>query len=206
MKSVPVPDYWYPQPRDKSGKEVAVHLVTLNPNNPSQQKKHKNISDHFYQTAGNQRIQHIQRVQNPSLFKHYLMKKQSLDEKIGSNKKFLFHGTRGDKVSEINKTGPNRSYAGNAYGAVYGRGVYFARDALMSVSYAQTLASTGQRYMYYTRVAVGQYAVGNQSMVVPPRKGGNDSYDSVVNNVANPTIFVLFYDNQYYPEYLITFV
>ncbi|XP_028392772.1 protein mono-ADP-ribosyltransferase PARP14-like [Dendronephthya gigantea] len=204
-ESVSVPDYWDPQPRDKSGKEVAVHLVTLNPNNPSQRKEHKDISDHFYQTAGNQRIQHIQRVQNPSLFKQYLIKKQSLDEKIGSNEKFLFHGTRGDKVSEINKTGLNRSYAGNTHGAVYGRGVYFARDASMSVGYAQTLASTGQRYMYYTRVAVGQYAMGNQSMVVPPRKGGNDSYDSVVNNVANPTIFVLFYDNQYYPEYLITF-
>ncbi|XP_028392678.1 protein mono-ADP-ribosyltransferase PARP15-like [Dendronephthya gigantea] len=187
QESVSVPDYWDPQARDKSGKEVAVHLVTLNPNNPRQQKENKNISDHFYQTAGNQRIQHIQRVQNPSLFKQYLMKKQSLDEKIGSNEKFLFHGTRGDKVREINKTGLNRSYAGNAHGAVYGRGVYFA---LMSVGYAQTLVLTGQRYI----------------MVVPPRKGGNDSYDSVVNNVANPTIFVLFYDNQYYPEYLITFV
>ena len=91
-------------------------------------------------------------------------------------------------------------------GAVFGRGVYFARDASMSVGYAPTMASTGKRYMYYTRAAVGQYALGNQSMVVPPKKTGNDSYDSVVNNVTTPTIFVLFYDTQYYPEYLITFV
>ena len=92
-------------------------------------------------------------------------------------------------------------------GVAFGKGVYFARDALMSVGYASPMPDR-KRYMYYTRVAVGQYAVGNSSMLVPPVKGvnSNDSYDSVVNNVANPTIFVLFYDNQYYPEYLITFM
>ena len=76
----------------------------------------------------------------------------------------------------------------------------------MSVGYAPAM-STGKRYMYYTRVAVGQYAVGNGNMIVPPKKGGgdDDSYDSTVNNATNPTIFVLFNDNQYYPEYLITF-
>jgi hypothetical protein len=76
----------------------------------------------------------------------------------------------------------------------------------MSAGYAPAMPD-GKRYMYYTKAAVGQYTVGNQSMVVPPPKGGSgtDSYDSTVNNVANPTIIVLFYDNQYYPEYLITF-
>jgi poly [ADP-ribose] polymerase 10/14/15 len=76
----------------------------------------------------------------------------------------------------------------------------------MSVGYAPA-TSNGNKYMYYTRVAVGEYAVGNQGMLVPPPKGSNsnDSYDSTVNNLASPTIFVLFYDIQYYPEYLITF-
>jgi hypothetical protein len=76
----------------------------------------------------------------------------------------------------------------------------------MSVGYAPAMPD-GKRYMYYTRAAVGQCTVGNKDLVEPPPKGGSgsDSYDSTVNNVANPTIFVLFYDNQYYPEYLITF-
>ena len=90
-------------------------------------------------------------------------------------------------------------------GAIFGKGVYFAKDASMSVGYAPAMRG-GKRYMYYTRVALGKYTLGNPNMVVPPLMGrGNDSYDSVVNNVTNPTIFVLFYDNQYYPEYLITF-
>lgn len=77
----------------------------------------------------------------------------------------------------------------------------------MSVGYTQVDPTTSKRYMYVAKVAVGEYAKGDSSMLVPPQKGGNsnDPYDSVVNNIPNPTIFVMFYDNQYYPEYLITF-
>ena len=74
----------------------------------------------------------------------------------------------------------------------------------MSVGYARANAS-GMRYMYYARVAVGEYTLGGSSMIVPPAKSVNESYDSTVNIVNAPTIFVLFHDSQYYPEYLITF-
>ena len=46
-------------------------------------------------------------------------------------------------------------------------------------------------------------------MIVPPPKNDpgnpNAKFDSVVDNVNDPTIFVLFYDREHYPEYLITF-
>ena len=90
-------------------------------------------------------------------------------------------------------------------GVAFGRGVYFARDASYSVGYAR---GSGSRYMYLARVLVGQYCVGNSSMIVPPPKDSSRPeilYDSVVNNVLNPSIFVVFYDFQCYPEYLITF-
>ncbi len=108
---VAVPEYWEAQPHDANGKVVAVHKVCLDPNNPSHQKEYKNISDLFLQTA-NEKILQIERIQNPSLFKQYIMKKQSLDEKNGSNEKLLFHGTKGDKLKEINESGLNRNYAG----------------------------------------------------------------------------------------------
>ena len=117
LAEVSVPEYWEPQPSDSSGKELAVHLVPLNPNDPKHKDEYKNISAHFQQTASEQIVQ-IQRIQNPSLFKQYLMKKQSLDEKSGSYEKFLFHGTRGDKLNEINENGLNRSYAGDVNGNV----------------------------------------------------------------------------------------
>ena len=62
--------------------------------------------------------------------------------------------------------------------------------------------------MYYAKVLVGEYTNGNQSMIVRPNKGTtdpNETYDSVVDNVGNPSIYVMFQDYEYYTEYLITF-
>ena len=62
--------------------------------------------------------------------------------------------------------------------------------------------------MYFGCVLTGKYTKGNSSMLVPPAKSPNNPnvlYDSVVGNVAYPSIFVVFYDAQAYPEYLITF-
>ena len=90
-------------------------------------------------------------------------------------------------------------------GVVYGRGVYFARDARYSLNYAR--GGDGGRHMYLARVLVGQYCVGNSKMIVPPPKNSSRQeilYESVVDNQGDPSIFVVFYDNQCYPEYLIT--
>ena len=62
--------------------------------------------------------------------------------------------------------------------------------------------------MYLAKVLVGQYCVGNPSMIVPTPKNPSKPeilYDSVVNSQSSPSIFVVFFDNQCYPEYLITF-
>ena len=62
--------------------------------------------------------------------------------------------------------------------------------------------------MYLVRVLVGEYTQGISSMIVAPPKGPNDAtvlYDSVVDNTSNPSIFVVFYDADAYPEYLITY-
>ena len=91
-------------------------------------------------------------------------------------------------------------------GTALGRGVYFARDASYSVGYAG--GGGGGRCMYLARVLVGQYCQGNSSMIVPPPKNPSRPeilYESVVDNAGNPAAFVVFYDNQCYPEYLITF-
>ena len=92
---------------------------------------------------------------------------------------------------------------------VHGRGVYFARDA--SYSCRPTYSppdSQGLRYMYYAKVLVGEYTQGNSSMIVAPSKNSgnpNETFDSVVDNTATPSMYVMFQDYEYYTEYLITF-
>ena len=91
-------------------------------------------------------------------------------------------------------------------GVAFGRGTYFARDAKDSIRYAEGGVGS-PRYMYLARVLVGQYCVGDFSMIVPPAKNKSRPailYESVVDYQGNPSIFVVFCDNQCYPEYLIT--
>ena len=81
-------------------------------------------------------------------------------------------------------------------GSLFGNGIYFATKAKHSVGYAKP-DLLGTRYMYVARVAAGEFTVGNSKMKVLPSRTGNIKYDSAVNNVANPSIFIMFYDNQY---------
>ena len=54
---------------------------------------------------------------------------------------------------------------------------------------------------------MGKFTLGKQQMKVAPplQAGSKDVFDTLVDNVNNPTIFVAMTDAQVYPEYLITF-
>ena len=86
--------------------------------------------------------------------------------------------------------------------SLYGEGVYFAKDAAYSARdrYSKQDTESGHKYMYLARVLVGKYTKGDKGIKKPPA-----TFDSVVNDVDDPGIFVVFYDGQAYPEYLITF-
>lgn len=62
--------------------------------------------------------------------------------------------------------------------------------------------------MYLAKVLVGKFACGKAGLKTPPPIDPDrteDLYDSVVDSVDVPTLFVVFHDDQCYPEYLITF-
>ena len=90
----------------------------------------------------------------------------------------------------------------------FGNGVYFARDASYSArdTYSPRDAN-GYKYVYLARVLSGEFIGGNSSMIVPPYKDPTQHihYDSVVDNVQSPTVFVIFQDALVYPEYLVVF-
>ena len=93
-------------------------------------------------------------------------------------------------------------------GVAYGKGVYFARDARYFHGYASVDAQ-GYRRMYFTRVLCGEYTTGHSGMYFPPPKNPqldqNVPFDSTVDNISNPSIFVVYNDSQNYPAYLITY-
>ncbi|XP_051779119.1 protein mono-ADP-ribosyltransferase PARP14-like isoform X1 [Erpetoichthys calabaricus] len=184
---------------------TSVQRVLLNPSSFEFQQ----VSDLFKQTSADKTIISIERIQNVFLWKAFDIKRSQLKDKNGQaelNEMQLFHGTDKDACDSIDKNGFNRSLAGQN-GTVYGHGVYFAKNSQYSVAYSPA-DQQGRHYMYLAQVLIGRYTVGNSSMRVPPaysQSNKNDLFDSLVDSVTNPTIFVVFHDDQVYPGYLITF-
>ncbi|CAJ1078797.1 protein mono-ADP-ribosyltransferase PARP14-like isoform X3 [Xyrichtys novacula] len=199
LKVEDIPDFWDPMPADKS-----CLAVTLQPGTP----EHKEILS-LFQASCKLTVIKIQRIQNPVLWKSLQIKKRDMEQrnKHQNNEKRLFHGTSEDTVDHINEHGFNRSYAGkNA--AFYGNGTYFAVNASYSASDTYSKPNQNmEKFMYLCQVLTGDYEHGKQHMIVPPNKKGSlvEKYDSVVDDVTKPALFVIFHDAQAYPEYLIMF-
>ena len=85
-------------------------------------------------------------------------------------------------------------------------GIYLDRDASYSSSktYSPPDANDEQN-MFLVRVLVGEYCRGDSSMVAPPIREGHEVFDSTVNQLIDPSVFVTYHDAQTYPEILIKF-
>ncbi len=80
------------------------------------------------------------------------------------------------------------------------KGVYFAKQASYSHNYTDRARSkTGHGHIFVTKVLVGKVEPGNSALNVPV------AGDTTVDNVASPSIFVIYHDAQAYPEYLLTY-
>ncbi|XP_044108150.1 protein mono-ADP-ribosyltransferase PARP15-like isoform X4 [Neovison vison] len=174
------------------------------------QSEYDTVKDKFSETCPSYEIEKIERIQNVCIWQSYQIKKNHMDMKNGhtDNERILFHGTDADSVPYVNEHGFNRSYAGKN-GAAYGQGTYFAVNAKYSANDKySTPDSNGRKHVYVVRVLTGVYTCGHARLVTPPSKNPHnptDLFDSVTDDTQHPSLFVVFSDNQAYPEYLITF-
>ncbi|XP_032262566.1 protein mono-ADP-ribosyltransferase PARP15 isoform X3 [Phoca vitulina] len=178
------------------------------------QSEYDTIKDKFSETCLSYKIEKIEKIQNICLWQSYQIKKKHMDLKNGhtDNERVLFHGTDADSVPYVNQHGFNRSYAGKngkEAGAAYGKGTYFAVDASYSANDTYSRPDgNGRKHIYVVRVLTGVYTRGHAGLVTPPSKNPHnptDLFDSVTDDTQYPKLFVVFSDNQAYPEYLITF-
>uniref|UniRef100_A0A8C2BVU2 Poly [ADP-ribose] polymerase n=1 Tax=Cyprinus carpio TaxID=7962 RepID=A0A8C2BVU2_CYPCA len=193
-----LPSHW----EDMTGQPVVLVKLTAG------SKEYADVEKEFRRTNLTFNIIEIERVQNSALWRNYMIKKEELEvkNKHKNNEKLLFHGTGPDKTDQINHHGFNRSFAG-MHGAMYGNGSYFAVDPCYSAQRYSKPDINRHKRMYLARVLVGDFTQGKQGLPVPPAKSSSsaDLYNSVTDNMTNPTMFVIFNDVQAYPEYLITF-
>ncbi|RXN18969.1 poly [ADP-ribose] polymerase 14-like protein [Labeo rohita] len=151
----------------------------------------------------------IERIQNINLRRLYEVRKTELENKndsMGAGERILYHGTSKESCTSIMNTNFNRSLAGQNATA-YGQGTYFAVNASYSSNPIYAVpAADGNQYMFVARVLTGYHTRGQTNIRTPPVRVAPDHlYDSVVDNMQNPFMFVVFHDCQAYPDYLITF-
>jgi len=153
-------------------------------------------------------------VQNLALWYSFAVKRQTMlmrekgvPDAAARYERRLFHGCPADMVSKIVQQGFNRSFTGATSGrASFGKGVYFARDARTSMwpEYSPPDAN-GVQHVFLVRVVVGEFCKGKKDALTPAVRRGNQLYDSTVDDVDNPSIFVTYNDSQAYPDILIKF-
>jgi len=165
------------------------------------------------------RLLKIERVQNSSLIKSaqtYYKKVQDLfhtqDIEFAPNvhSRWLFHGT--DALEEIINdpiTGFQPLVSGSRLGSLWGAGTYFARDAKYVVeSNFCTPNPDGLKRMCMALVITGIPCVGapEQRGILPYRNGKTPyKYNSTVDTLSSPEIFITQQPSAAYPAYVITY-
>ncbi|XP_051546598.1 protein mono-ADP-ribosyltransferase PARP12-like [Myxocyprinus asiaticus] len=160
----------------------------------------------FKTTMSGFKILRIERIQNKALWEVFQWQMDRMKKNNGGRdvaEKKLFHGTDPKHVDVICQDNFDWRICGT-HGTAYGKGSYFARDANYAHKYT---VDSGTRSMFVCRVLVGDYTKGHSRYLRPPSKDGGDTifYDSCVNDICNPSKFVVFEKHQIYPEYLIEY-
>uniref|UniRef100_A0A3B4ZIP5 Poly [ADP-ribose] polymerase n=1 Tax=Stegastes partitus TaxID=144197 RepID=A0A3B4ZIP5_9TELE len=200
-------DFTFPLYWDTMADGENLKVVALEPSSA----EYRTVEKAFRQTV-QQTVLKIERLQNVYLRRTYEARKNHISGKnarhVGAGEKLLYHGTSQETCESIKTNGFNRAFAGK-HATSYGQGTYFAVKASYSAhtTYSK-VADDGSQAMFVARVLTGCYTQGHSNMRVPPPRHSqqsHDHYDSVVDRTDNPSMYVVFHDNQAYPEYLITF-
>lgn len=215
--ALPVPSHW-----ERVNTEEPYQLIAL----CRDTFEYKEVA-RLYERTMSQSIRSIQRVQNLDMWEFFCRKKAQLRKikrVIDVEEKMLFHGTGHSNIQAICTYNFDWRLTGS-HGDVYGKGSYFARDARYSSKFCHSTSKHNfilQRHglappvfqsdppykcMFLARVLVGEYTLGHPQYCRPPSKDMSiaNFFDSCVDDMMSPKIFVIFDSNQIYPEYLIEF-
>jgi hypothetical protein len=131
----------------------------------------------------------------------------------GVHSRWLFHGTDHDTMIRI-VSDPARGFtplarkANDSKITLWGEGIYFARDATYPDDFGfAAKASDGTKHMLLCLVMTGTSCLGgNDVRLYLKGRDGHSKYDSLVDSLSNPEIFVVTEGAQVCPAYAIQYV
>ena len=199
--SFTLPSNWAKMPIEKDAKVCISELDTTS-------QEYITVQGLFEYRNPKFDILRIKRVQNPEKQLAFNMKCQILTHTrtSGANvRTSVFHGASAEVIEKICVQGFDRTFSRRA---AYGSGTYFARDACYSsrTDYARP-DKNGIRRLLVCSIILGESCRGTHDMDRPPIRTHGRRYDSMVNSIADPSLFVLSAgtDDHAYPNYIVEF-
>ncbi|EHB04414.1 Zinc finger CCCH-type antiviral protein 1 [Heterocephalus glaber] len=160
----------------------------------NQSLEYATIRDNFKESMKNFKIEKIKKIHNPELLNSFERRRLNMTEK---RERLLFYATSRTHVDSICAN----NFMWNLHGThenKYGKGNHFSKDAIYS--HKNCLYDARNIVMFVARVLAGDFIEGNMTFVSPP-----PPYNSCVDTMLNPSVFVIFRNDQVYPAYLIEY-
>ncbi|XP_074481935.1 protein mono-ADP-ribosyltransferase TIPARP-like [Sebastes fasciatus] len=200
---------WYP-PVWRLDSEQDYSLVDVPAGTRAYQSVQNLFSESLPETKAD--ILSIQQVQNLLHWDKYQRHKVYMQKQQAASKepleRHLFHGTTKESSEDICHNNFDPRMAG-VNGTSNGFGSYFATAASFSNTYAVKSGPDKVRHMFLAKVLVGKVINGRNNYRRPPQLSFKTSpfclYDTCVDNMHKPTMFVVFDSCQCYPYYLIKY-
>ncbi|XP_023020250.2 protein mono-ADP-ribosyltransferase PARP12-like [Leptinotarsa decemlineata] len=160
-----------------------------------------NVNIIFKHTMFNGRnVNKIERIENPFLYAQYQLSMLKKKWRYGSVKELtLFHGTKSTYIDSICKNNFDWRKMGR-HGFRYrkfGRRMSFSPSARYASDYPRR-CHENPRIMFVVKVLEGSRCLGVPDLVIPP-----EPHDTSAKSDGD--VVVKYFDNEFYPEYIISY-